>query len=92
MTEESIAEEQPHSSVVATVAGMATLYAAIATFVLVFFCTFHATQPVTSDAVTNLATDAPPWIWMLSTLTAVSVAWAVGKACTPLTSDDRPPR
>lgn len=77
---------------VAAVAGMATTYAALASFVLVFFFTFHATQSVAGDTVSSLVTDAPLWIWLAATAAACSVASVVATLHAVVISDDRPPR
>ena len=80
------------ATVIAAVATMATTYAALATFVLVFFYLFHATQSVAGDTITSLVTDAPLWIWLTATMAAGVVASAVAMLRVAVISDDRPPR
>ncbi|MCX6468278.1 MAG: hypothetical protein NTW76_03075 [Corynebacteriales bacterium] len=90
MASTTVPRSQP--TVVARVAAAATVYAAIATFVLVFFFAFHATQPFPADAVSNLVVDAPLWIWVASTLAAAGAAHLLGKLRAAVICDDRRPR
>lgn len=80
------------ATVLARLAGMASGYAAIATFVLVFYFTFQATQAVAGDTVTNLITDAPLWIWLTATVCAGVVASAKATVQAAVSGDDRPSR
>jgi len=77
---------------IAAVSGIATTYAAITTFFLVFYIASRATQSVAGVTVANLVSDAPLWIWLAAMSAAGVVATVVATLRAAVMCNDCSPR